>query len=522
MIRKTGLALAIAAAPLIAQADIDQATLYPSHASLVWEEVAQVASGSGVLEIEGLPVKMDDRSLQVELQGAGEVSVKHIQVEQVELQGYAAKARQGLQDEVERVESQLNAYRDRINSWEQQARVLSQASLNSRPESASVLSEMAQTVREGTHAASMEIRSIQAEMASSVSERDRLQRKLQAMDSQVKASKKVSIHYQGAEPGELTARVSFQTPDAGWRSEYDARLSTDVEGQPGGKVTLEHRAVIRQGTGMDWEDVEVRLATVDNRRGTEMRELSSWTVRARREANRKDLMSAGMASELADHLTQDARARVEKSSSYAHQYRLPERVDIPAESVGQRYLVSAHAIPVSVATWVAPVQNSTAYVHATGEFESDAPIPAGPVHLYRDGQSIGQNTLPALADGEAISMGFGVDDQVRSRVVNEIEAAGEEGMFSKSNVQRRQNRLEVTSHHTGAIQVRIFDRLPVSVQDALKVTELDMSEPVTRNVNDLKGVLAWDRVVQPGATVEIQSGFEVQAPDNMTLPRLQR
>ena len=55
------LAIAIATTPLMVQAEITKATLYPSHAELTWEEREQVSSGTGTVEIEGLPLSLQDQ-----------------------------------------------------------------------------------------------------------------------------------------------------------------------------------------------------------------------------------------------------------------------------------------------------------------------------------------------------------------------------------------------------------------------------------------------------------------------------
>ncbi|WP_254774104.1 DUF4139 domain-containing protein [Marinobacter sp. AC-23] len=213
-------------------------------------------------------------------------------------------------------------------------------------------------------------------------------------------------------------------------------------------------------------------------------------------------------------------AVVERQSSFTQSYRLSEPVVIPSGSSGQRLTVAQHQIPVEVATWTTPVADTTGYLHATGTFNADAPVPAGRVTLYRDGQSVGESQLNDLVNGEEIALGFGVDEGIRVAVVNELERTGEEGIWNSENVQRRQNRFEITNHHAKAVQIRIFDRLPVSQEDVLKVKPLDVSEPVERDVDDKKGVLAWDRKVPAGETVSVKSGFEIRVPEGTTLPRL--
>jgi hypothetical protein len=50
------------------------------------------------------------------------------------------------------------------------------------------------------------------------------------------------------------------------------------------------------------------------------------------------------------------------------------------------------------------------------------------------------------------------------------------------------------------------------------VKELDITLPVNRNTQDIKGVLSWERTINPGETVTLKSGFEVRVPEESELP----
>lgn len=516
---KKALAVAIALFPLAAQAEITSATLYPSHAEVTWQENHSIRSGSGVLEIDGLPVSLQEQGLQVALSGVPGTTIQQVQVERVEQAEFVAAETRRLQGELAEVENRIQAHEDDIRAWNQQVALMTNAANQSPDMSASELNELAVAVKDTTHQALTQIREIRKAMSEEVAKRDQLQRSLNQVQQNVRASKRVKLRYQAPEAGDLTAHLVFQTPEASWRSEYNARLATEIEGRPGGEISLEHLAVVQQTTGADWEGVELRLSTANARRGTAMPDLSSWVVRmggaaayARSALSKSDAVMESAA--------QQPAAVVERQSRFTQSYRLAQPVDIPSDRSAQRLTVAQHAIPAELATWTTPVLDPTGYLHATGSFEFDAPVPAGPVTLYRDGQSVGKASLPELADGQEVSLGFGVDDGVSIKVVNELERTGEEGVWSSENVQRRQNRFEITNHHQGAVQVRVFDRLPVSQQDDMTIKPLEITEPVDRQVDDKKGVMAWDRAVPPGDTISIQSGFEIRVPEGQALPRL--
>lgn len=513
------LAMAIAAAPWVAQAEVTTATLYPSHAELTWEESEKVTFGPGKVEIEGLPVSLQDQSLQVVLEGVAGSQVQQVQISRVEQAGFVAGETRRIRDELTAVTQRIQEQEDSVRAWSQQVTLMSKAAESPHELSASELNDMAAALKNTTQSALSEIRAIRAKMTDDIALRDRLVRELSQVKQGARATKKVLVRYLVPKNGELKVRLKFQTAEASWRSEYSARLKTELEGESGGEVTLEHLAVVQQTTGTDWGDVELHLSTANARRGTAMPKLHSWIVSPEQPQAYRSKSSASMADMQAESLM-GSPAIVERQSTFTQSYRLPQPVDIPSGSSGQRLTVAEHQIPVEVATWTAPVMDTTGYLHATGTFQSGAPIPAGRVTLYRDGQSVGETQLQELADGEELTLGFGVDDGIRVAVVNELERSGEEGIWKSENVQRRQNRFEVTNHHSKAVQVRIFDRLPVSQKDILTVKPLEISEPVERDVDDKKGVLAWDREVAAGQTVNVKSGFEIRVPEGTALPRL--
>lgn len=522
MTKHSLLAIAIATAPLVAQAEITSATLYPSHAELTWQENEQVKAGTGTVAIEGLPVSLQDQSLQVGLEGLAGTQIQQVQVSRVEQAEFVAGETRRIRKELAAVTLKIQEQEDAIRAWNQQVALMSSMAESTHELSASELNDMAAAVKETTQSALNEIRGIRTQMVDNIANRDRLNRELSQVKQGAKATKKVLVHYSAQQGGELDLKLRFQTDQARWRSEYSARLTTEQQDKPGGEMALEHFAVVQQSTGTDWQGVELRLSTANARRGTSMPPIHSWVVSPEQPPAYQARADAPMASMESSSLksSQGASAVVERQSNFTQSYVLPQPVAIPSGSSGQRLSVATHRMPVEVATWTTPVADTNGYLHATGTFDGEAPIPTGRVTLYRDGQSVGESRLSELADGEELTLGFGIDDGIRVAVVNELERSGEEGFWKGENVQRRQNRFEITNHHSKPVQVRVFDRMPVSEETELTVKPLDISEPVERNVDDKKGVLAWDRAVPAGKTVEVKSGFEVRVPEGTSLPRL--
>ncbi|TGN41706.1 DUF4139 domain-containing protein [Marinobacter confluentis] len=512
-------ALLMLGLPLVAQAKITSATLYPSHAQLVWQQPVSVEQGSGEISLEGLPVSLQDDTLMAEIRGLPGVLTQRVQIRQVEQTEVAAKATRELQEALQQLEYRIGAREDEIQSWNQQVRLMAEAAGTPKEITASELAQLGATVQERTQQALTRIRDIRNAMADDLAERDRIERELAATQQNAKATKTVTIAYQAETAGQGSVRLQYQTHEAGWRSQYNARLQAADSGTEG-TLVLEHLALIRQTTGLDWDGVQVSLSTANTRSGTDIPPLQPWLVApgGQPEYRSQKALSSSMDMVQSEVASSPQPATIEDQGAFTQSYRIQAPVSLASGNSDQFVTIANHNVPVSIETRFYPAMDLNGFIHATGLFEAEASLPGGPATLYRDGQSVGRTYLESLSTGSELAMGFGVNDRVIAEVINEQNQTGEQGVFKGEKYVRQINRYEITNNHPRAVAVRVFDRIPVSRQDQLTVEELDISEPVQRDALDIKGVLSWERQLQPGEAINLTSGFELRVPDDAELP----
>lgn len=497
-----------------ARAGVTSAILFPSHAQLVWEESVSLEQGNGTITLSGLPVSMQDDTLMAEIRGLPGVLTQRVQVEQVEQAEVVAEASRTLRQALRELEHTIGAREDRIQAWEQQVRLVAEVAGTPKEINASELAQLATTVQETTHQALSRIRDIRKAMADDVAERDRIKRELAATQQDARATRRVTIVYRAERTGQAKVRLQFQTRDAGWRSQYNARLKTADSGADGNLV-LEHLAVIRQTTGIDWTEVKLRLATASSRSGTDIPPLYPWFV----EPGYQPDSSRGAADMVkSEAMSAPQTPRVENDGAFTQSYRVKAPVTLTSGNADQFISVASHEIAVAIETRFFPAMNLDGFIHATGTFDADISLPSGPATLYRDGQSVGRANLASVSANSEIAMGFGVNDRLIAERVEEQSQKGEQGIFKGEKYARRSNRYEITNNHPRPVVIRVFDRIPVSRQDDLTVKELEITQPVTRNARDIKGVLSWTRRVEPGEVSILKSGFELRVPEDSELP----
>jgi uncharacterized protein (TIGR02231 family) len=120
--------------------------------------------------------------------------------------------------------------------------------------------------------------------------------------------------------------------------------------------------------------------------------------------------------------------------------------------------------------------------------------------------------LPLLQPGEDYNLGFGVDDQVKVKHAVLEDKRGETGLISTSHVDSRNFRVNVKNLHERPIEVTILDRVPVSQNDDIKVEMTGRVSPTTSNVDDKRGVVAFQARLEPDEEKILEYGYRVSWP----------
>lgn len=517
---KQFLILAVLCLPAPLLAKITSATLFPSHAQLVWEQSLDLQQGDGRIELPDFPTSLQDESLYLEFQGLSGIKIQQVRVRQIEHADSVVALTRQLREELREVKNRIGIQEDRIRSWSQQLRIMEEITVKPGDVELSELTSLASLVMENTQSALTRIREIRQAMADDMAEQDRIERELAKTQQNARATKTISVFYQAGQGGDATLRIRYQTRSASWRSQYNARLETTDNGMKG-MLVLEHLALVRQGTGVDWNGVKLSLSTANAMAGTDIPPLYPWLVTAGEQLTyrSKSIAVAAFDTVQPETLAQTAGvASVENSGVFTQHYQVDGPVSLVSGDEEQRVTVAEHEITASIETRFFPAMSNQGFIHASGPYEGEVTLPSGPVTLYRDGQSVGRDHLDRLPAGNQIDLGFGINDRVVVDVINEENRKGEQGVFRGEKYARRLYRYEITSHHNRRLAIRVFDRLPVSRQDDLAVKELDITEPVTRDAKDLKGVLSWARTLDPGKMITLKFGFELRVPEQSELP----
>ena len=498
---------------------VTKVTLYPGSATV--ERAVRVIAGSGRVEMTGLPANFDVRTLRVE----GDPGIK---IGEVAVQDIGRS--EALSTREADLESRIQALKDDKASLEVEAKTAELirdylVSLNSKgqdekgsraPVDPKSIPAVLEAIRKGGGDAYGTIQKVEVKKRDLDKRIAALERDLARLRTGARDVRSLWVSYSAAKPGEV--RAAYHVTNAGWKPIYRAELDSSSS-----KMDLERQAQVMQRTGEDWRGVALRLST-GAPRATQVVEPQPWQLVIRPPIQPRSGFAGNLAMEApaAPQAAKAARADEAKDqivaqfqTTYATEFEVPGKVDVPSDGRQVAVSLSTQEIPVAQRVRVVPRYGLDATVTAEAEQPEGVWIP-GEVQLYRDASYIGTTYWNAQAK-DKIVLPFGRDDLVlvkRERVKNR---GGETGLISKRGERQVADLYTITSRHKGAVDLLVLEPSPVAVSDQINVETTFQPQPKIKEWENKRGVVAWQQPLQPGETANFTVDYTITYPKDAAI-----
>lgn len=546
----------LSAAELRGTSKIDAVTVFPAGAEVRRVASVKMDAGDHTLTFQDLPVQAIPSSIRVEGKASGRLEIgsvdtRRLSVAQGDAQAMAAQ-RRALEDELRGLRDQRAQVEADVEAAQQQKQLLhnltelpsrgGNGGAGSGPAPREDWSAIVATVGKETAAAQRAILDAQVKLRKIDEDIKDREGKLKAQSPVVTEVTEVKVALAASSALDADLVILYQVGNAGWQPQYDARLSTGSR-TAAPALTLSRRAQITQRTAESWDGVQLALSTTQPGRSSAAPELRPVTVDFEAErpplpppapvagapapqAMRSMAKTRAQVDEVASEVSPASVAAVERqadvvSAPFQAVFNIPGRVDVPNTGQAKRVAIEdAQVEPVLVVRTVPRVE-AKAFLYAKLTLPKSNPYLPGPVALFRDQMFVGTGQLPQLAPGEDYELGFGSDDLVKVKVATLEERRGEGGLLSSTRTDQRNYRLSIKNMHERAVQLTVMDQVPVSAQQDIKVELIAKTAPSRQNVEDKRGILAWDDKLGPDEERVIDFGYKISWPGtrNITFGR---
>jgi uncharacterized protein (TIGR02231 family) len=536
-----------AAAEIKGSSRIDAVTVYPAGAEIVRTARVKMDKGEHTLLFADLPAEAVASSIRVEGKATAALEIGSVDTRTLSIpradDAVAATERRRVEEAIEKLKDERSALQAAIQAAETQKKLIE--NLTNLPGASpfgakagdggpaaqpdwgqlfELIGKRAAEVHKAVLDTQIKVREVERRIKD-------LEGKLASLAPTQQTRTEVKVALAAQEALEADMIIRYQVRNASWTPFYDARLSVgDKAHAP--KLQLVRRAAIKQRTGEVWDSVTLTLSTARPTAGTAAPVLAPWIIDF--EAERIPLAAKapapgprGVAQQRAEsgaeeaedgrlylkfqQPAQEVRARTEVQAFQAL-YAIAGRTTVPDTGDTKRVQIDDMALDPALVVRAVPKREEKAYLYAKITTAKGAPLLPGQVSLFRDSVFVGNGWLPLLAPEEEHELGFGVDDSVRVRHALAEEKRGETGIISTSKTDARSYRISVRNQHPRAIQVSVIDQIPVSQNADITVELTGKSQPSRRDVDNKRGILAWDMKLEPAEERVIEFGYRAAWP----------
>lgn len=536
---------ALSAAEIAATSKVDAVTVYPAGAEVVRTAKVRIEPGEHVVVLTDLPAQVVGASLRVEGKASGPLEIGAVDHRRlfVTRDADAETARRQLELEAEKLrDDRARLVADADAAEVQKTFVQNLAGLPTlAPQPGAMPGPQPDWNALYAMIGSRHAEAQQRALETRTKIRD-LDRRIEDLTKKIAATAprrlertevKVTVVAAGRVDADLLVR--YQVTDAGWQPLYEARLESGAR-NVAPKLRLIRRATVRQRTGEPWNDVALTLSTARPTAGTAAPELRPVTVDVQLDIPRPaplqsaapatrgraiEERAAGDAAKVAEAPPPSApvveAAATLETSAFSAAFAVRDRVTLLETGETKNVFVEEQTVEPTLVSRAVPRLDPKAYLYARIVTPRTAPYLPGPISLFRDRTFTGVGRLPALGPGETHELAFGADDMVRIRHTVSEEKRGEGGLISTTRSDERMFKITVRNMHERPISYSILDQIPVSQNQEIRVELLGRTAPSRRDVDDRRGVLAWEDRLPPDEERTIDFGYRVSWPANRTI-----
>lgn len=345
-----------------------------------------------------------------------------------------------------------------------------------------------------------------------------------------KLKRSIIVDLEVLKAGDTDLNVSYLAMGASWRPIYDARADFEKS-----QVELLSYGIVKQTTGEEWADAAISLSTAKPSIGGRMPYISPWVLRPYQPPiimEKRAMLAAGPPAaqfeafdkdELKEEAAEREYAKAEEKG-IAVVYKLAQRANIKPDGSEHKLVISGQNLKADFEYSSYPRSGGYTYLGSRVSNAKDLQLLSGRVNIFLAGDFVGTSHIDTIGPGEEFDLYLGVDENVkvkREQIEKKVDETIIGGIPSPTKKTTFKYKLTVENYKSNKIKVRLFEAMPISQDDRIKVKPGQVNlEPKEKDWKDRKGVWLWEMELEPGHKQELIYSYAVEHPREMLVEGL--
>lgn len=501
---------------------IDQVTVFLNGAQVTRTATISLAKGSSTISFAGLPQNIDPQSIQAKGEGNFIILSLMHQVNYINRQQKTPRVKQ-LEDSLKFYEDHLSWLNGLLDVMKNEQEMLKANRDIGSTEKGVVLAELKQAA-DFYRARLSDIKKEEIRLGR---ESEKAREKIEQLRKQLQ-----SLNYKLQQPtSEVLINVSSNTQqsgkiiltyavyDAGWVPAYDVRVK-DVQSP----VQMLYNAMVYQNTGEPWEKVNIKLSTANPQQHGEKPDMQPWFIDFEQDVmplsqyntiKRSVLYNAPVVAEDVDEIRVEEVAAAspavytdinENQTNLEFDIRIP--YDIPSDNKMYTINIQDITLPASFEYYCAPKLDRDAFLLAIITGWESHNLLSGEMNLFFEGTYVGKSQLNVRNTNDTLHLSLGRDKNI---IVTRVKLKDytEERTIGSNKRETRAWEITVRNNKKQAVDLRLEDQLPVSMNKDIEIEPLDFSGG---KYNKQTGIITWKHTIAPSGEKKLKISFAIKYP----------
>lgn len=311
----------------------------------------------------------------------------------------------------------------------------------------------------------------------------------------------------GSLAGEADLTLTYTLNGCGWLPQY--RLDAHPRE---GLILFDWEAEIWQSSGIDWNQVELELATLQPHSALGPPDLPPWIIRPRPEfilsKSRQNADTASVPMAVHAEAKDAAEPREARQTTYAV-WTLGNK-SIPA-GPRQRIKIREETWQAEFVHLLRPSLTPQSFVRAHVKLPEGREVPPGTATFLIDGGILGKR--PFVFAGQEGTFSFGIDPLVTVETALLSRKSGEKGLIVDKQTQEWSWRMDIRNAGSSAIQVRLEEPMPQPRDEWIHIALQLQPEADEKSISEM----VWLMEIPGGQKRSVFSTIRLDAPKDINL-----
>lgn len=496
---------------------VDAVTVYNTGAEIHSVASVNVAKGKSKIVFTGLSPVLDPKSIQLSIEPA-DVTILSVSSRTNYLSGRTDNTQiKMLKDSLELLNDELTIMQFQRETFTKEKDLLFKNQSIGGTENGVKVDEIERSAdffRARSNQINEEVFKINKREANINEQKVRISRQLSELNAQYNPpSSEIEVSIMSPRGGNLIFDISYMVFGCGWAPKYDVR----VEGVAH-PVHLVYRANLFNNSGVDWNDVKLKLSTAEPGKSASKPILTKWSLNYASDVNEYTV---------SNELDRNQRITVDEDMKGVGPagYETVQVEELAAEFVintpytilsdSKTYTVDVNEfdLPATYESYCVPKIDRDAFLLARFTNWSQLNLVSGNASVYFAGTYIGQTIINTATVADTMSVSLGRDRKIVVKRTQKMEDSKRQ-IVGGSIKETFMYEIIIRNNREAPVKITVQDQVPVSQNNDIDVDVIEISGA---KLDELSGILTWALTIGAGETKSLILSYSIKYPKNMNV-----